>query len=64
MHRSAHAHMAACIQRYLSKDRHYRVVDLGARRVRRQPLTHRELLRDYDHAYLGVDIVPGPNVGE
>lgn len=55
--------MSRCIERYLSKDRHYRVVDLGSRRVRKQPLTHRDLLRDYDHAYLGVDIVPGPNVG-
>jgi SAM-dependent methyltransferase len=55
--------MAECIERYLSKDRHYRVVDVGSRRVGRQRLTHRELLRDYDHTYLGVDIKPGPNVG-
>jgi SAM-dependent methyltransferase len=63
VHPSAHARMAECIERYLPKDRPYRVVDLGSRRVRRQPLTHRELLRHHDHSYLGVDIRPGPNVG-
>ena len=62
MHASAYAHMARCIERYLPRDRHYRVVDVGSRRVRRQPRTHRDLLRDHDHAYLGVDVAPGPNV--
>lgn len=62
MHPSAYAHMARCIQRYLPSDKPYRVVDLGARRVQRQPRTFRELLQRYEHVYIGVDIKAGPNV--
>jgi SAM-dependent methyltransferase len=62
LHRSAHAHMALCIERHMEKGRRYRVLDLGSRIARAQKLTHRQLLAGYDVAYTGVDVVAGPNV--
>jgi SAM-dependent methyltransferase len=62
MHRSAYAHMALCIERYLEKGRRYRVLDLGARISPNQKLTHKQLLADYDVVYTGVDVQKGRNV--
>jgi SAM-dependent methyltransferase len=62
VHRSAHAHMALCVERYLEKGRRYRVLDVGARVSLNQKLTHRQLLAGYDVDYTGVDIKAGRNV--
>lgn len=62
VHPSAHAHMSLCVQRYLDKDKHHHVVDLGSRLATNQNLSHRDLLADYDFSYTGVDVRPGPNV--
>ena len=62
MHRSAHAQMALCIDRYLDRNRKYRVLDLGSRVSLNQKLTHKQLLAGYDVVYTGVDVRRGPNV--
>ncbi|MGH8862444.1 MAG: methyltransferase domain-containing protein [Jatrophihabitantaceae bacterium] len=51
-----------CIDRYLRRDQHYKVVDLGSRVVVAGHLDHRSLLEGYDVDYVGVDINAGPNV--
>jgi SAM-dependent methyltransferase len=62
MHSSAHAQMALSIQRYMEKERRYRVLDFGSGTSPRQTLTHRSLLDDYDCEYTGVDIHSRHNV--
>ena len=62
MHRSAFDHMQLCVQRYLPRNRPYRVIELGARLPAKQKLTHRQLLTDYEVDYVGLDIRPGKNV--
>ena len=62
MHPSSFAHMKLCVDAYLSHDRHYDVLDLGSRRVVDTHRTHQNLLKGYDCAYRGADIVPGDNV--
>lgn len=62
MHPSAHAQMGLSIQRYMEKDRRYRVLDFGSGTSRRQRLTHRSLLEEYDCDYTGVDIRDGNNI--
>jgi SAM-dependent methyltransferase len=64
MHATAYAHMTMCLNAYLSKDRHYRVLDLGSRKVGGQLPSHREMLENegFDHEYVGIDIRRGPNV--
>jgi SAM-dependent methyltransferase len=54
--------MRMCIDLYLRKDRHYRILDLGSRKVGAKHATHRSLLTEYDHEYVGADINAGPNV--
>lgn len=54
--------MAVWIDRYLKKGRRYQVLDLGSRVSLNQTLTHRQLLADYDVAYVGVDVRKGRNV--
>jgi SAM-dependent methyltransferase len=54
--------MSFCIDTYLRKGRHYRVVDLGSRISTGQGATHRDLLADYDTTITGVDILAGRNV--
>jgi SAM-dependent methyltransferase len=54
--------MSFCIDTYLRKGRHYRVVDLGSRISTGQEATHRDLLADYDCTITGVDILAGRNV--
>jgi SAM-dependent methyltransferase len=54
--------MALCVERYMPNDRHYRVVDLGARLSPGQALTHRQLLADRDVEYVGLDVQTGKNV--
>lgn len=62
MHPSAYKHMQLCVDRYLRKDRHYRVVDVGARVVDPNHPTHRPIFDGYDVDYVGVDINAGHNV--
>jgi SAM-dependent methyltransferase len=56
--------MARCVERYMPKDRRYRVVDLGSRvsPQRRGAATHRDLLREHDCDIVGIDIRAGRNV--
>lgn len=62
MHPSAHAQMGLCIERYMEKDRHYRVLDFGSGTSPQQTLTHRNLLEGYDVDYVGTDIREGNNI--
>jgi SAM-dependent methyltransferase len=62
MHPSALAQMAACVERYMPKDRAYQVVDFGSRVSRGPKMTHRELLREHRCEITGVDIKAGRNV--
>ena len=62
MNQSSYDHMGLCVEWYLDTERHYRIADLGSRRVVQKHLVHRTLLEDYNVDYVGLDIVPGPNV--
>lgn len=62
MHQSAYDHMALCVKLYMSDDRRYRVIDLGARLSPGQKLTHRQMLADRDVEYYGIDVQQGKNV--
>ena len=62
MHASSFAHMQLCVNRYLRKDQHYRVLDIGSRKVGGKLPTHRRLLAEFDHEYVGADIRRGRNV--
>lgn len=62
MHQSSYDQMQLCVGENLRRDRHYRVLDLGARQVVAGHATHRTLLDGYDCEYLGADVVAGPNV--
>jgi SAM-dependent methyltransferase len=62
VHPSAHAQMKLSIQRYMEKDRKYRVLDFGSGTSPRQTLTHRSLLAEYDCDYTGVDVRKGNNI--
>ncbi len=62
MHQSAYDHMALCIEKYMPNDRHYRVLDLGARLSPGQKMTHRQLLAKHDIQYVGTDVQTGNNV--
>jgi predicted SAM-dependent methyltransferase len=62
VHRSAFAHMALCVERYLRPDRRYRVLDFGSGRSAGQKQTHRDLLGGYDCQIMGVDIRDRDNV--
>lgn len=59
---ASYKHMGMCIDRYMRKDKHYRVLDIGSRVVVEGHLDHRALLEDYDVDYVGADLNPGPNV--
>ena len=61
MHTSARAHMQLSVDTYLTKSRHYRVLDFGSQAAG-DGHTHREVLVGYDVDYVGVDVVPGENV--
>ncbi len=61
MHTSARNHMQLSVDTYLSKDRHYDVLDFGSQ-VAGDGHSHRETLMGYDVSYTGVDIAPGQNV--
>lgn len=62
MHNSQHERMERCVQRYLDKNRHYRVVEIGSAKSKENHRTHRDLFGDYDHDYLGVDVREASNV--
>lgn len=61
MHPTALKHMQACVEEFMTEDRHYRVVDLGSR-LARPGKSHRDLLGDRDYSFIGIDIRPGRNV--
>ena len=54
--------MKMCVDLYMSKDRHYRVLDLGSRTSAASHATHRPLLAGYDCDYVGTDVAKGRNV--
>jgi SAM-dependent methyltransferase len=54
--------MERCIEQYMEKGRRYRVLDFGSGTSPKQTLTHRELLREYDCDYTGVDVRAGNNI--
>lgn len=62
MHPSAFAHMRLCVNTYMRRDRHYRVLDVGSRRILTNHRTHRDLLTEHDCDYVGADVVAGNNV--
>lgn len=62
MHQSCYDQMKLCVEFYMNKDDHYRILDLGSRRVVGGHLTHADLLADYDVDYIGADVAAGPNV--
>lgn len=62
MHKTAYAHMQMCIDLYMRKNRHYRVLDLGSRKSAAWHVTQRPLLEGYDCDYVGADVAAGPNV--
>lgn len=62
MHASARSQMRRCVEQYLSRDRHYRVLDFGSRISRGQTSTHRDLLKDYRCTIRGADVAEGRNV--
>src|SRR3954464_5237407 len=54
--------MALSIERYMPKNRHYRVLDFGSGTSPSQTLTHRSLLTDHQVDYVGTDIRKGNNI--
>ncbi|MCW2865827.1 MAG: Methyltransferase type 11 [Marmoricola sp.] len=62
MHESALALMRGAVEKHLSKDRHYDVLDFGSFVNSGQTATHRVLLADHDVTYTGTDIQAGDNV--
>jgi SAM-dependent methyltransferase len=54
--------MTECIEKYLTTDHHYNVLDFGSFINAGQVAHHRMLLADYDCTIVGVDIQPGRNV--
>lgn len=58
----SYAHMQMCVDVYMRKNRHYRILDLGSRKTSSWHKTHRTLLEAYDHEYVGADINAGENV--
>ena len=54
MQPSAHAQIGLSIERYIKRDRRYRVLDFGSGTSPGQTLTHRGLLAEYDCDYTGV----------
>ncbi len=62
MHQSAFDHMLDLANEFLVRDKHYHIVDVGSRLIKHQVLTHRQIFRDYNHTYLGLDVAAGDNV--
>jgi SAM-dependent methyltransferase len=62
VHLSAMSCMDQCIRGYMTKDRHYDLLDFGSFINTGQKLHHRMLLRDYQVSFTGVDIQAGNNV--
>jgi SAM-dependent methyltransferase len=62
MHQSAMARMSDCITSYLTRDRHYDVLDFGSFINTGQTAHHRTLLTGYDCTITGVDVQEGRNV--
>ena len=52
--------MGLCVEWYLDTERHYRIADLGSRRVVQKHLVHRTLLEDYNVDYIGLTSSPDP----
>jgi SAM-dependent methyltransferase len=61
VHDTAMAHMGLSVDHYLTRNRHYNVLDVGSHAAGNMR-THRELLTDHDVTYTGTDVSAGPNV--
>jgi SAM-dependent methyltransferase len=62
MHQSAMNRMVECIEKYMTKNKHYYVLDFGSFINSGQVMHHRELLANYNCHITGVDIQAGRNV--
>jgi SAM-dependent methyltransferase len=62
MHQSAMNRMTECIEKYMTKNKHYYVLDFGSFINKGQELHHPELLANYNCDITGVDIQAGRNV--
>ena len=62
MHPSQYEHMKQAFERYLPKDQHLDILELGSGTSPGQTKTHRSLLTELDHSYVGVDVREGNNV--
>ncbi len=62
MHQSQYQHMKLALARYVAKGSHLDVLELGSGTSPGQTQTHRSLLTEYDHSYVGVDVREGNNV--
>lgn len=62
VHQSAYDHMRNCVSVYLDKNKLHDVIDIGSCMVDDQKLSHRMLLKEHRHNYIGLDVVEGENV--
>jgi SAM-dependent methyltransferase len=62
VHASQYEHMQRAFDRYLPKDRHLDILELGSGTSPGQTRTHRSLLQYIDHTYFGVDVREGNNI--
>lgn len=62
MHYSQYLQMAYTVETYMPKKGHLNVLEVGSRNKTAEQRTHRQLMRDRDVAYLGIDLLPGHNV--
>jgi SAM-dependent methyltransferase len=60
--RSQHRHVAQAIEKYLPASGHIDVLEVGSGISGDQELTHRQLLADRDHSYVGADVREARNV--
>jgi SAM-dependent methyltransferase len=54
--------MRQAVAAHLSAKKHYKIVDVGSCMVGGQAVSHRSILERYQHTYVGLDVVSGPNV--
>jgi SAM-dependent methyltransferase len=62
VHASQFQHMKQAFQTYLPQQRHLDILELGSGTSPGQTQTHRTLLEDVEHTYLGVDVREADNV--
>ena len=62
MHPSQYQHMKRALGRHLPHGRRLDILELGSGTSPGQTRTHRELLAEVDHTYVGVDVREGNNI--